>query len=51
MGLWSKKPPVVYMVKIKMLKTYELLYGKEPAMAHGFNGEKIKSIGPPQLEI
>jgi hypothetical protein len=41
----------IYRVKIKILKTQGLLYGKEPARAHGFNGEKIKSIGPPQFEI
>ena len=60
MGLRRNKTPVVgalklaaapYRVKIKILNTYGLLYGKEPAMAHGFNGKKIKSIGPPQLEI
>jgi hypothetical protein len=41
--------------KTKTLKDYESSVkqnpGKELAMAHGFNGEKVKSIGPPQLEI
>jgi hypothetical protein len=40
-----------YRVKIKILNTQWLLYGKEPAMAHGFNGKKIKSIGSLWLEI
>ena len=60
MGLRSKKTPVVgalklgaapYRVKIKILKAKGLLYGKEPAMAHGFNAKIDKTIGPLWLKI
>ena len=56
----GKKKPVVgglklgaapYRLKIEILNTQGLLYGKELAMAHGFNAKNDKSIGPLWLEI
>jgi hypothetical protein len=60
MGLRLKINPVVgalklgtapYRVKVKILKAKGLLYGKEPAMAHGFIAKIDKTIGPLWLKI